>query len=98
MENQTINMSNTELFNEVMSLLLTDADIGAQSTFENLKSAKMSKIEVIEKSDKSTGTFMVYVDLQYNKLVSIENGKQFWICSMVYESPQTGWKIESFGH
>jgi len=98
MENLTVNMPNEELFNEGIGLPLTDADIGAKSIFDNLKSAKLSKIELIKKSDKSTGTFRVYVNLQYNKEVTIGNGEQSWDCSMVYESPQTGWKIEGFGH
>lgn len=96
--NLTANMPNEELFNEGIGLPLTNVDIGAKSNFDNLKSAKLSKIEPIEKSDKNTGTFRVYVNLQYNKEVTIENGEQSWDCSMVYESPQTGWKIEGFGH
>ena len=42
--------------------------------------------------------FRVVVDLQYREMISISNGEQFWDCLMVYESPQTGWKIVSFGH
>ncbi|MDD2553262.1 MAG: DUF4829 domain-containing protein [Desulfotomaculaceae bacterium] len=38
------------------------------------------------------------VNLQYNEVRSISSGEQFWDCRMVYESPQTGWKIEGFGH
>ena len=97
LENLTVNMSNEELFNEGIGLPLTDADIGAKSNFDNLKSAKLSKAELIEKSDKRSGTFRVYVNLQYNNEVTIGNGEQSWDCSMVYESPQTGWKIEGFG-
>lgn len=96
--NLTVNMPNEELFNEGIGLPLTDTDIGAKSNFDNLKSAKLSKIELMEKSDKNTGTFRVYVNLQYNKEVTIGNGEQSWDCNMVYESPQTGWKIEGFGH
>lgn len=98
LKNLTANMPNEDLFNEGIDLPLTDADIGAKSDFDNLKSAKLSKIELIKKTDKSAGSFRVYVNLQYNKEVTIGNGEQSWDCSMVYESPQTGWKIEGFGH
>ena len=94
----TVNMRNEDLFNEGIGLPLTDADIGAKSNFDNLKSAKLSKIELIDESDKNTRTFRVYVNLQYKEEVTIGSGEQSWDCSMVYESPQTGWKIEGFGH
>lgn len=94
----TANMPNEELFNEWIGLPFAGADIGAKSNFENLKSAKLLKIEPFGKFQKSTETFTVYVNLQYNKEVTIDNGEQSWDCSMIYESPQTGWKIEGFGH
>lgn len=96
--NLTVNMPNEELFLKGIGLPLTDADIGVKSSFDNLKSVKLSKIELIEESDKNTEIFRVYVNLQYNEEVTIDNGEQSWDCSMVYESPQTGWKIEGFGH
>lgn len=90
--NLTSNMPNDELFNEGYGLLLTDSD------FNNLKSAKLIEAKLINEPDKNTKTFRITVDLQYDKVISIGSGKQPWDCIMVYESPQTGWKIESFGH
>ena len=37
-------------------------------------------------------------DAEYVREESISNGNQYWICTMVYESDNTGWKISSFGH
>jgi beta-lactamase regulating signal transducer with metallopeptidase domain len=90
--NLTSNMPNDELFNEGYSLLLTDSD------FSNLKSAKLIEAKLINEPDKNTKTFRITVDLQYDKVISIGSGEQPWDCIMVYESPQTGWKIEGFGH
>ncbi|SNS25919.1 Signal transducer regulating beta-lactamase production, contains metallopeptidase domain [Anaerovirgula multivorans] len=98
LENLTSNMLNEELFNEGIGLPLTDVEIGVKSSFDNLKSAKLSKVEQIDENDKNVKIFRVTVNLQYNEEWSIGSGEQFWDCSMVYESPQTGWKIESFGH
>ncbi len=94
----TSNMQNEELFNERINLPLTDVDIGAKSSFENLKSAKLLKVELIDESDKNVKNFRVTVNLQYKEEWSISSGEQSWDCSLVYESPQTGWKIEGFGH
>lgn len=90
--NLTSNMPNNELFKEGYGLLLTDSD------FDNLKSARLIKAKLINEPHKNTKTFRITVDLQYDKVISISNGEQPWDCSMVYESPQTGWKIEGFGH
>lgn len=90
--NLTSNMPNNELFKEGYGLLLTDSD------FDNLKSARLIKAKLINEPDKNTKTFRIIVDLQYDKVISISSGEQPWDCSMVYESPQTGWKIEGFGH
>ncbi len=90
--NLTSNMPNDELFNEGYGLLLKDSD------FSNLRSAKLIEAKLINEPDKSTKTFGITVDLQYDKVISIGSGEQPWDCSMVYESPQTGWKIEGFGH
>lgn len=98
LSNLTVNMRNEELFNEEISLPLTNDDIGAKSKFDNLKSAKLSKIELIGEAGKNTRTFRVAVNLQYNKELTISNGEQAWDCLMVYESAQTGWKIAGFGH
>ena len=96
--NLTSNMPNEELFNEWIRLPLTDSDIKTRTSFDNLKSAKLLKSELIDEPDKNTKIFRVTVDLQYNKELTVNNGEQFWDCQMVYESPQTGWKIEGFGH
>lgn len=98
LRNLTANMRNEGLFNERVGLPLTDATIGAKSSFDNLKSAKLLKVELLEEPDKNRKIFRVNVNLQYNEEQSIGNGEQSWDCSMVYESPQTGWKIEGFGH
>jgi beta-lactamase regulating signal transducer with metallopeptidase domain len=96
--NLTINMRNEELFNERIGLPLTDAGIVAPSSFDNLESARLLKVELIEETGENAKIFRVTVDLQYNKELSIGSGEQYWDCGMVYESPQTGWKIEGFGH
>ena len=98
----TANMPNNELFNEGISLPLTDSPVRGEN--DNLKSAKLIKVEpivdepFIDETDKNAKYFNVKVDLQYREIASISSGEQSWGCKMVYESPQTGWKIESFGH
>lgn len=94
----TSNMSDDQLFNEGINLPLTNTGIGAKSSFDNLKSAKLLQVKQIGVSDKNTQIFGVTVDLQYREEGSTNSGEQFWDCHMVYESPQTGWKIEAFGH
>ena len=94
----TSNMSNKALFNPGISLPLTDTDMEAKSNFDNLKSASLVKEKLLEEENKNTKIFEVTVNLAYNKEVTIGSGEQSWICRMVYESPQTGWKIEGFGH
>lgn len=96
--NLTSNMQNQELFNEGVGLPLTGSSISAASVFDNLESAKLLEVELIGNPDKDTKIFRVTVDLQYNEEWGISNGEQYWNCIMVYESPQTGWKIEGFGH
>ncbi len=96
--NLTANMLNDALFNERIGLPFTDVDIGAKSSFDNLKSAKLLKVELIDEPEENAKIFRVTVNLQYNKGMTISNGEQSWDCGMVYESPQTGWKIEGFGH
>jgi hypothetical protein len=91
------NLLNEELFHEEIGLPLTDADLGAKSSFENLKSAKLIRVERMNEEAPNTITVRVEVNLQYSHVLTVENGEQSWDCSMVYESPQTGWKIEGFG-
>lgn len=94
----TSNIHNEELFNEGVGLPLVGTSLGSESIFDNLKSAKLSKVELIEDNNNDTKTFRVTAYLQYKEDRFISNGEQYWECSMVYESPQTGWKIEGFGH
>jgi hypothetical protein len=96
--NLTSNMQNSELFNESVVLPLTEADFGAGTSLENLRSAKLLKTELFDEPDKYTKIHSVTVDLQYRNDIIISSGQQYWECHMVYESPQTGWKIEVFGH
>lgn len=97
--NLTSNMLNEELFNTWASLPLSGADIGGKSVFGYLKSAKLLKVEPLKRPDNSGG-FRVTVNLQYNDgaIIANSSGQQSWDCSMIYESPQTGWKIAGFGH
>lgn len=94
LDSLTSNIMNSELFNESVGLPLTGASIGAASIFDNLKSAKLLKVELIDEPDKYTKIFRVTVNLQYKNELTISTGQQYWDCHVVYESPQTGWKIE----
>ena len=96
--NLTSNMPNDELFNERISLPLTNADMEAKSSFKHLRSAKLLQVKERTGSDENTKIFGVTVDLKYKGEGSIGSTEQIWDCHMVYESPQTGWKIEEFGH
>ena len=91
-------MINEEIFNERLSLPLSGADIGARSSLSNLKSAKLLKVEPIYDTNSNSITFAVTMDMQYKKEWANNSGEQFWNCIMIYESPQTGWKIVEFGH
>jgi len=95
--NLTSNMLNDQLFSEVIGLPLTGNEIGAKSSFDNLKSVKQSEVRLLEESDKNRKIYNVTVELQYKRNTTINNGKQDFSCRMIYESPQTGWKIEGFG-
>lgn len=98
MGNLTTNMPSNELFNPVIGLPLTDPVIGSQSSFDNLKSAALSDIRLISEPDDNERVFAVTVRLEYVQSVSVGSGEQGWDCYMIYESPQTGWKIKGFGH
>lgn len=93
LDNLSANLLNRDLFLKVVSLPLIDSDLYPESPFENLKSAKFIKAE----PSYSDNVYAVTVDLEYKKTISIENGEQTWDCTMVYESPETGWKIVEFG-
>ncbi len=98
MESLTSNMVNEELFNEGVNLPLSGAEPGAVSSVSNLKSAKLIKVDLFSDSDTNSKSFAVTVDMQYKKEGVFSSGEQYLNCLMVYESPQTGWKIEEFGH
>ena len=98
LDNLTANMLNEELFTEGVYLPLTGAEPGVVSSFSNLKSAKLLEVELFNDSNSNSKIFAVTVDMKYKKDGVVSSGEQFWNCLMVYESPQTGWKIEEFGH
>ncbi len=95
--NLTSNMLNDQLFSEVIGLPLTGNEIGAKSSFDNLKSVKQLGVKPIDRPDKNRKFYYVTVELQYKRSTTINNGRQDFSCRMIYESPQTGWKIEGFG-
>lgn len=94
LEQLSANMLNQNLFSEMVYLPLIDADINAKDPLDNLKSAKLVGIEP---SSYSSDVYAVTVDMEYKKTVSIGSGVQSWDCTLVYESPETGWKITEFG-
>ena len=98
LDNLTSNMLNEEIFNERVVLPLSGTEIGSRSSLSNLKSAKLLKVEPIYKANSNSITFNVTMDMQYKKDWANNSGEQFWNCIMIYESPQTGWKIVEFGH
>lgn len=100
LENLTTNMLNHRLYNEMISLPLTCADIHeSKDPFSNLKSAALLKTDLLKnaETDENHKTYRVTVNLAYVNENIISSGVQFWGCSMVYETPQTGWKIVGFG-
>ncbi|NLK04672.1 MAG: DUF4829 domain-containing protein [Clostridiales bacterium] len=94
----TTNMLNKELFNEDVILPLSGDNIGVKSRLSNLKSAKLIDIKLIDDSNTKIKIFDVTMDMKYIDEGIYSSGDQFWNCYMVYESPQTGWKIFEFGH
>ena len=98
LEKLTANMPNEELFMESSYLPLSGSIWGAKSVFDNLKSAKLLEVKLLDGTKSSTLTYRVTMDLQYNQDDTISSGEQNWDCTVVFESPQTGWKIVGFGH
>lgn len=97
----TINMSDNKLFNESVDLPLTVSGIdGTEDPFGNLKSVKLVEIESSDKPDNTETQkyFIVTVNMGYYQEAILSSGEQQWECGMVYETPQTGWKIVGFGH
>lgn len=95
--NLTINMTNDELFNEGIGLPLT-CSLGGGSSFDNLISITQPEVYALDEPEKSIKRFCVNFNIQYRTVISIDSGEQSWDCTMVFESPQTGWKIQGFGH
>lgn len=98
MKHLTSNMPDNQLFNESVFLPLAGAGFGDKGSgvpSYNLSSTELVSIEPINESK-----YKVIVNLQYRDdfLANNGSGEQFWECHMVYESPQTGWKIVEFGH
>ena len=75
-----------------------DAVSEPASCFDNLQPVKLLKTQLLEEPDARTKIFRVTLDLRYKESLTIGSGEQFWDCRMVFESPQTGWKILEFGH
>lgn len=98
LENLTVNMANDQLYNEEISLPLARTYLGTQPGLASLKSAKLLKVEMRKEANDYEKTFRVDLDLQYHNQETMDKGEQTWDCSMVNESPQTGWKIVDFGH
>ncbi|MFT4147032.1 MAG: M56 family metallopeptidase [Mobilitalea sp.] len=98
LEKLTANMPNEGLFMESSYLPLSGSIWGAKSAFDNLKSAKLINVELLADTKSSSLTYRVTMDIQYNQEDTISSGEQNWDCTMVIESPQTGWKIVGFGH
>lgn len=98
LENLSANILNEELYAKAISLPLIDVDVGVKSHFDNLDSAKLVDVELLEELMNNTQIFSVTVDLNYKKELTISSGEQYWNAHMVYESPQTGWKIAGFGY
>ncbi len=97
-EHLTANMPNEELFIESSYLPLSGSIWGAKSVFDNLKSAKLIEVKLLDGTKSSSLTYRVTMDIQYNQEEVISSGEQNWDFTMVFESPQTGWKIVGVGH
>ena len=98
LEKLTANMPNEGLFMESSYLPLSGSNWGAKSVFDNLKSVKLIEVKLLDGTKSSSLTYRVSMDIQYKQDDTITSGEQNWDCTMVFESPQTGWKIVGFGH
>ncbi|HWQ76540.1 MAG TPA: M56 family metallopeptidase [Syntrophomonas sp.] len=96
------NILNDALYNKNLSLPLANTTYNTEinNAFGNLKSAKLVKIEPLNADDDTptSKTFRVTADLEYSPDEFQRSGEQSWDCGMVYETPQSGWKICGFGH
>ena len=93
---------NTELYNDSLNLPLTNKTFieDGERRIDNVKSVSNLEIKPFddEHNDDTHKSFVVTLDIEYEKEETISNGNQYWICDMVYESENTGWKIVGFGH
>ena len=98
----TANILNTELYNDSLNLPLTNKTFieDGERRIDNVKSVSNLEIKPFddEHNDDTHKSFVVTLDIEYEKEETISNGNQYWICDMVYESENTGWKIVGFGH
>lgn len=97
----TSNISDDMLFNEIVYLPLTMSGFdGTEDPFGNLKFVELVGIEPSINPDRTETQkyFIVTVNMEYYQEAILSNGQHVWECKMVYETPQTGWKIVSFGH
>lgn len=98
----TSNLLNTELYDSIPHLPLTNKTFvkDDERRIDNIKS--ISNVEIKphdnKNSDEKHKSYTVTFDAEYVQEEAISNGNQYWICTMVYESDSTGWKISSFGH
>lgn len=98
----TSNLLNTELYGSIPHLPLTNKTFvkDGERRIDIIKS--ISNVEIKPHDNKSSDekhkSYTVTFDAEYVREETISNGSQYWICTMVYESDNTGWKIASFGH
>lgn len=98
----TTNMPNTELYNREAMLPLSNNAVTekTEGRLDNIKSVGNLRITPVEDKDTSDKRmeFTVEFDIEYEKEESLSGGEQWMICTLVYESDKTGWKIVGFGY
>ena len=94
----TSNMTNFELFNEQISLPMTKHHMYMLEDRSDIQTVELISIDLHSEPDENHKLFDVWYDVQYKTDGGDSSGKTYWIIQMVYESPQTGWKIEGFVH
>lgn len=91
-------MQNSELFNKesILPLTVTSADLNP--SLDGIEYARLVDSELKDSFDEKNKIFKVVLDIEHANDGDTGIGEQEWDCYMKYESPQTGWKIEGFGH
>lgn len=101
-EGITANILNTQLYDSIPHLPLTNKTFvkDGERRIDNIKSISNLEIKPYnnENSDEKHKSYAVTFDAEYVQEETISNGNQYWICTMLYESDNTGWKIADFGH